>query len=563
MVNVNRQTFSRLWRLVRPFFWSEVKWQARGLLCLLAIFVLCIQGVAVLLSYVGRDFMTYLNLKEEPLFFRSLLIYLAAYGLSTLISVCQSYTEQRTALLWRMTLSRQMLHKYFSQLAFYRIGYAEGIDNPDQRLEEDIRTFTTATLSLFIILCNSLLQAVLFIGILWSISINLIIAVIAYALIGSVITYFIGRPLIGLNFAQLKKEADYRYKLVNVRDNAESIAFYRGDRKELTRTRQRLKKALENYLRIIKVNRNLNFFIVLYNNLKPVVLPVVIVSPLYLAGKIEFGVVTQSADAFVRVVEALSILIQNFGTISNIAAVVTRLGSFNEALESATHEEGADLPQIKTFVEPRVDFQGVTIMTPKRDQTLVKELSIELKSGGLLIVGGSGNGKSSLLRALAGLWTAGAGTIVRPSLDQCVFLPQRSYLILGSLRNQLMYATRRRGISDQELEKVLRQVGLDTALERVHGLGAVANWNSLLSAGEQQQLAFARLFLAKPKYAFLDEATTAIDSATEATLYQMLTNHVTAFISVGYRANLARYHRLILQINEDSSWYLERQPRGK
>jgi putative ATP-binding cassette transporter len=562
MIQVNRQTFARLLRLVKPFFFSEVKWQARGLFGLLAVFALSIQGVNVLMSYVARDFMTYLSLKEKNEFFRALFFYLAAFGLSTLVSVFQSYTEQRTALLWRMQLSRQMLKKYFSHLSYYRIGFAEGIDNPDQRLEEDIRTFTTTTLSLFLIFCNALLTLVLFIGILWSISLNLIAAVFVYAGIGSVITYFIGRPLIGLNFAQLKKEADYRYKLVNVRDNAESIAFYRGERKELTRTRQRLKQALDNFLRIIKVSRNMNFFVVLYNNLTPV-LPIVIVSPLYLSGKIEFGVVTQSADAFVRVVEALSILIQNFATISNIAAVVTRLGTFSEALEAVAHPDFSGPAISMEQSDDSIRFEKVTILTPRRDQTLVRDLTAEIKSGGLLIVGGSGNGKTSVLRALAGLWTAGEGRIFRPRINDCMFLPQRPYLVLGSLRNQLLYSLPQRGISDKELEGVLAKVGLQTALERVRGLGAVANWNSLLSAGEQQQLAFARLLLAAPKYAFVDEATTAVDAATEALLYQLLAGGTKAFVSVGYRANLARYHRMILQINDDGSWYLERMPRGK
>ncbi len=563
MIKVNRQTFSRLWRLIQPFFASEVKWQARGLLLLLVIFALSIVGVNVLMSYVARDFMTYLSLKEQSEFFRALIYYLLAFGLSTVITVSQSYTEARTALLWRTMLSRNILKKYFSNLAFYRIGFYEGIDNPDQRIEEDIRSFASGTLSFMLIFFNALLTFIMFIGILASISFNLVIAVVVYAGIGSVITFLIGRTLISLTFAQLKKEADYRYKLVNVRDNAESIAFYRGEKKELTRTRQRLKSALDNFLRIIRVNRNLNCFITPYNLLKPV-LPIVIVSPLYLSGQIEFGVVTQSADAFVRVVEALSIIITQFSPLAGMAAVVTRLGSFMEALDEAgSNKVPLKGPLIETCVDARIAFDNVSIVTPKRDQTLVKNLNFELKSGGLLIVGGSGNGKSSILRVLSGLWNAGEGKLTRPSLDDSMFLPQRSYLVLGSLRNQLLYSLQRRGVSDRELNDVMRRVGLETTVERVGGLGAVAHWNSLLSAGEQQQLAFARLLLARPKFAFVDEATTACDAATEAHLYDILTRTTVAFVSVGYRANLARYHRFILEIHDDGTWYLERQTRGK
>ena len=557
MIEVNRVTFLRAWRLVKPFFSSEVKWQARGLLLLVAVFALSIAGINVLLSYIARDFMTAFALKEKDEFFRKLVVYLIGFACATPVTVFYSYTEQRLALLWRLWLSRQMLNKYFGNLAYYKINTYEGIDNPDQRLEEDIRSFCQTSLSLFLIICNSILTLVLFIGILWSISINLIIGVLVYAFVGSVITYMIGRPLISLNFAQLKKEADYRYKLVNVRDNAESIAFYRGQKKELTRARQLLKKALENILRIINLNRNLGFFTTLYNNIKPV-LPIVIVAPLYLSGNIEFGVVTQAADAFIRVLEALSVLIQHFGTISAVTAVVTRLGSFSEALDDVSQPPttASDEIQVATAAEA-IEFRGVTIFTPKRDQTLVRDLSFVLDSGGLLITGASGKGKSSILRVVSGLWNAGNGSVNRPDLSHCMFLPQRPYLVLGSLRNQLLYAMPNSGISDGRLIEVMQQVGLGNTLHRVNGLDSVANWSNLLSSGEQQQLAFARLALVKPKFAFLDEATTSIDAVNERRLYGLVSEMTTAFISVGYLATIGGYHSRILDLQGDGGWSLE------
>ena len=547
MQRTQRQTFRRLWRLVKPFFTtSEVKWQARGLLLLLAVFALSIAGINVLLSYVARDFMTAFSLKEQDEFYRKLVFYLLAFACATPVTVFYSYTEQRLALLWRTWLSREILARYFDDLAFYRITSAE----------EDIRSFTTTSLSLFLILCNSFLTLVLFVGILWSISINLIIAVVLYALCGSVITYIIGRGLIPLNFAQLKKDADYRYKLVNVRDHAESIAFYRGQRNERTRARQKLKKALENFRRIINLNRNLGFFITFYNYLKPV-LPIVIVSPLYMSGAVAFGVVTQAADAFVRVVEALSVLVQHFGTISAVTAVVTRLGSFTEALEQVSAPTPA-ISSIQVEQGDKIAFERVTIMTPKRDQTLTRDLSFEVTSGGLLITGTSGSGKSSILRVTAEMWNYGGGRVVRPPLATSVFIPQRSYLVLGTLRNQLMYAQRRRGISDSELIQAMEKVRLGNALERVGGLSAICDWNSILSAGEQQQLAFARLLLAQPTYAFLDEATTAVDAATEVALYTLVSSSVRAWMSVGYRGSLAKFHSRALELREDGTWRIER-----
>ncbi len=503
--------------------------------------------------------MTALQLKDSEEFFKRLLLYLLCFTLATPLTVFQSYTEQRFALLWRKWLSRQILQKYFSNLAYYKVRWYEGIDNPDQRIEEDIRTFTSTSLSLFIIVCNAVLTIVTFIAILWSISLNLIVAVIVYALFGSTITYLIGRPLIGLTFAQLKKEANYRYKLVNVRDNAESIAFYRGDRKELVRVRQRLKKALDNLLRIINLNRNLNFFIVTYNNLKPVI-PVIVVAPLFVRGSIEFGKVYQSQDAFVRVVEALSVLIQHFNTISAVTAVVTRLGSFSEALTEAKDSgKQTELHSVFEVVEePRIVFDQVTILTPKRDQVLVSKLSFSLSEGGLLITGSSGTGKTSILRAIAGLWTSGSGKIIRPPIQETIFIPQRPYMILGTMSNQLLYTCNRQGVSQEELIFVLKQVALEHTLDRIGGFEEIQDWSSILSTGEQQRLAFARLLLARNEFAFLDEATTAVDAKSERHLYSLLRKAVRAYVSVGYRTTLAKYHHTILELKDDGKWTIER-----
>lgn len=557
MTKFDRHTWRRLVSIAKPFFVSELRWHAVGMLLLLVGFSLSVSGLNVLMSYVGRDFMTALSLREKDEFMRQLYRYLFAFACATPVVVFYRYTEERLGLLWRKWLSRTMIDRYFANRSYYKINAVEGIDNPDQRIAEDIRSFTTQSLSFFLIVLNSLIALFAFMGILWSISINLTFAVVLYAACGSVSTYYLGRPLIGLNFAQLKKEADYRYKLINVRDNSESIAFFGGQRKEATRVRQRLKEALNNLLLIINWNRNLNFFTTGYNYLVSI-LPTVLVAPLYLDGKIEFGVVTQAGFAFAQVLGALSIIVFNFGSLSSYAAVITRLGAFWDAFNELEGKGSDSLPTIKVIQDEKIEFKDVTIYTPKRDQTLVQDLSFALNSERLLITGESGSGKSSIFRIIAGLWTAGQGTVWRPPISKCMFLPQRPYMVLGSLRSQILYAAHEHGISDRTLVHLLKEVGLEEMLRRVGGFNTELDWPNVLSTGEQQRLAFARMLLVRPSFAFLDEATTALDSKTEKLLYSKLKGITKTYISIGYRATLSDYHDVVLDLPGDGTWTIER-----
>lgn len=551
-------TLRRLWRLIKGFLTSEVKWHAVLLLALLIGFALLIAFINVKISYINRDLFNALALKNQATFFEKLSFLIGSFLLATPVIVLYAYTEQRLGLLWRKWLSREILQRYFNQLSFYRIGWHEGIDNPDQRIEEDIRSLTTSLISLFIIIINSVLTLVMFISILWAISSQLIVSVFVYSLFGSILTFLIGKKLIALNFTQLKKEADYRYKLVNIRDNSESIAFLRGANKEYVRARQKLKDALSNFLKIIHLNLQLGFFVNIYNYLKPVI-PVVIVAPLFMKGEIEFGQITQAADAFVRVVEALSVLIQHFGTVSSIAALVTRLGSFSEALENAAEETSCYFPRIQTKYDDEIKLTNVNITTPHGDQDLVKDLCITHSSGGLLIFGPSGRGKTSILRSLAGLWIFGSGEITRPKEEDCLFIPQRPYLILGTLRNQLLYGSKYSAYTDKELKSILNKVGLDNIVERAKGLDKICDWSNLLSSGEQQQLQFARILIQKPKVVFLDEATTAIDKNREKSLYTLIKNTSRAWVSIGYRESLNDYHSNFLELLPDGAYRTEKK----
>lgn len=549
MTHIDRFTARRFRVLVTPFFVSERKWAAWGLVFLLFALSLTVNSLGAAMSYIGRDFMTALNLKDSDQFFTNLLRYLGAFAIATPIVVFYTYTEQRLSLMWRRWLSHFTLQRYFDDQSYYRINLRAEIDNPDQRIEEDIRSFCTQTLSFSLIIFNSVVQMLLYVWILWSISWHLFFLAVGYALFGSVTTYLLGRPLIGLNFAQLRKEADYRYKLINIRDSAESIAFYRDEKKELRRTRQRLKIALKNLHSVINWNRNLQFFTTGYNYILTI-LPTVIVAPLFFQGKIEFGEVIQAAVAFGFVISALSIIVNHFGNISVFVAVINRLGTFWEALERSRRRDDG----IITRVGEGLKFDSVTIYTPNREQALVRDLSFEFNEKSLLLSGTSGSGKTSILRVIAGLWSTGSGEIVRPALDSAFFVPQRPYTVLGSLRAQLMYGMKGRSLVDRELDEVLKIVRLTEVIERAGGLDAILDWPQVLGTGELQRLAFARVLLARPKIVFLDEATTAIDRTMEEELYAVLPKYVERFVSTGNRATLSQFHDKVLELQVGGTW---------
>ena len=408
------------------------------------------------------------------------------------------------------------------------------------------------TLSFVLILLNSLITLVAFSGVLWSITPWLVFAAVGYALFGSLMTMVLGHRLVGLHFLQLKKEADLRYGLMQVREDAESIAFRRGEAKENVRLSGRLAAVVENLKCIMAVNRNLGFFTTGYNYMTQII-PVLIVAPLYMRGASEFGVVTQAVMAFAFVLGAFSLIVTEFQRISTFAAIITRLGTLEEAIVETSVAAGPVIEAVED--DNRLAYEHLTILAPQEGRAIIQNLCVEIRRGQrLAILGPHRTGTDVLIRATAGMWTTGHGRLVRPRLCDVMFLPQRPFSTCGSLRQQLVHACPDNGITDDTILAVLQAVRFGPVLQRLGGLDAEGDWSKLLSISEHQVLAFAQLLLARPRFAFLDEAISALDPDHRHHLYTILSRTSITYISISNDPMLLQFHDRQLELCPDGTW---------
>ncbi|KAJ3694266.1 hypothetical protein LUZ60_009746 [Juncus effusus] len=620
----------RFWKVAAPYWSSEDKVQARLRLAVVFALTLATTGISVGFNFLGRDFYNALSNKDQDQFMKQLLYYLGAFAVGIPIFVLRDYARETLSLRWRSWMTTYYMKRYFKNQTFYKIQSQSIIDNPDQRIVDDLSAFTGTALAFSLTLFNAAVDLISFSNILFGIYPPLFIVLIVYSLGGTALSVYLGKGLVSLNFMQEKKEADFRYGLVRVRENAESIAFYGGEENELQLLIDRFKRAFENLSELLISSRNLDFFTSGYRYLIQI-LPAAVVAPMYFTGKIEFGVINQSVSAFNHILTDFSLIVYQFQAISAFSAVIDRLGEFDDILDGnessrllknndteeikIVFEKSNDLSSsngslIQTGQEKLLEIQSLTLQAPRSQSILFTDLSLEITNNDhLLVMGPSGCGKTSFLRALAGLWNTGTGKILyyinssennnalndeefmRSSkyrrLGGIFFLPQKPYMVLGTLRQQLLYptwndeflfseddpndsnslpflskdsnsnsdsnSTKPNPPKNEDLIKVLETVRLGDILSRFNGLDSIQEWSSVLSLGEQQRLAFARLLLAKPRLVLLDESTSALDDANEAHLYNEIGKAGITYISIGHRRTLIQYHKRVLNIIKSDS----------
>ena len=526
--------------------------QAFTLLGCLILLMLAINGMNVLNSYVGRDFMSAIEHKDEDGFGKFAWLYICVFACSTVLGVYFRFCESRLSLLWRGQLTRRFMESYMSQRTYYKLDADGKVANPDQRIAEDVNAFTTTTLSFILLILNGTMTAVSFSGVLWSISPLLFGVAVAYAMGGSLFAIWLGRPLIRLNYNQLDMEANFRAALIHVRENSESIALSHREGRFKARLNKRLDELILNMRRLIGVNRNLGFFTTGYNYLIQII-PALLVAPLFMQDKVEFGVITQSAMAFATLLGAFSLIVTQFQSISAFTAVTARLYGLSEAIDKAMADKSCDIKVVEHPSE--IAFANVTLRSQDQSRVLVEKLNITIPLGARwVITGRNDEAKLALFRAIAGIWPCGEGSIARPCLEEILFLPERPYLPPGTLREVLLRTGKEAMLRDERIYNTLEQLGIGGLAQRVGGLNADQDWDDMLSIGEQHLLAIARIFLAEPTFVVLDRPGSALPKNQILKIFDMLRERGIGVLVLAKNGESHLRYDVCLDIEPEGKW---------
>lgn len=566
----DKKLYQMAWRLMSSYWHSQEKWKARGLLAGVIALTLGQVYMLVLLNGWNNDFYNALQQRAFESFWPLIGQFAGFAFLHIIFAVYAIYVRQILEIKWRNWMTDKYLDRWLGHQTYYRLQVAgkDDMDNPDQRIADDVNSFVNLTLSLFVGVLKQATSLVAFVVILWNLSGSLdiplgdtvlsvpgymVFVTLIYSVVGTWLAHKVGRKLIRLNYDQQRFEADFRFSMVRVRENSESVAFYGGEKPELQNFRERFALVIGNFWGLMKRTKLLNFYVNGYAQIA-IIVPVLMCAPQYFSGTMQLGGFMQTISAFGRVQDALSYFVESYDSIAQYVAVIRRLGGFAGHMEEA--EALTSSFDFTRNTSNALQLWQMDIALPDGRQ-LAEKLSIAVPAGKrLLISGGSGAGKSTLLRAIAGIWPYGTGEISLPTGWRTMFLPQRPYLPLGSLRRAIYYPQPVPENTDDNLAGLLERFGLQKLAGQ---LDAVDDWSRILSLGEQQRLAFIRILLLRPDIVFLDESTSALDEPREAQAYEILHQMLPqmAVVSVGHRSSLLNCHDKQLVLAGDGYWKLQ------
>ena len=562
--NLTRQFFRDVWYLTKSYWQSEEKKKAFFLLACIIALTLGVVYMLVLLNQWNNSFYSALQNYDAKKIFDELIHFSWLAAIYILLAVYSYYLQQTLILNWRRWLTTRFIDIWLQNKTYYNLQmFGKDTDNPDQRISEDVRQFVEMTLSFgigilkafctfasFVVILYNLSGSLsfTFMGKTWTINGYMLWASLLYSVIGTYITHIVGRKLVKINFIQQKYEADFRFSMIRLRESAESVAFYRGEAQEGSVFKQRFKMLLDNFWKLVNKQKQLVFLNSGYSQIA-IIFPFVVAMNRYLTKEVTLGGLMQVASAFGRVQDSLSYFIDMYSSIAQWQAVVMRLTCFGHHMHDVYQQ--AERFHVERFAAADVvEVNNMQINLPD-GKPLLENISFTLHPGhNVLIKGVSGSGKSTLLRAISGIWPFVDGKIFLPERDKLMFIPQKSYLPLGTLRAALNYPGNK-PIDDTELIYLMDLCQIGYLKDK---LDLEADWSHVLSVGEQQRLAFVRAHIQQPQWLFLDEATSALDEDTEANMYSLLQERLqqTTVVSVGHRSTLNKYHELVLRLNKST-----------